>query len=86
MILRARVLGEPANHVPFPFLPLPSFIQSTNYFLKNHSISFIFAFQGHQKCVFKVSGEAKMQTFPLTPTTVAPTINTLKIKFWLLLF
>ena len=53
MILRARVLGEPANHAPFPFLPPPTFIQSKNYFIKNYSISFIFAFQEHQKCVIK---------------------------------
>ena len=75
MILRAPVLGEPVNHDPFSFLPPPTFIQSKNYFIKNYSISFIFAFQEHQKCVFKDSGEAKMQTFPLVPTVVAPTIN-----------
>ena len=60
---------------PFPFLPPPTFIQSKNYFIKNHFISFVFAFQEQQKCVFKASGEAKMQTFPLVPTMVAPTIN-----------
>ena len=60
---------------PFPFLPPPTFRQSKNYFVKNYSISFIFALQEHQKCVFKASGEAKMQTFPLVSTMVAPTIN-----------
>ena len=60
---------------PFPLLPPPTFIKSKNYFVKNYSISFIFALQQHQKCVFKASGEAKMQTFPLVPTMVAPTIN-----------
>ena len=66
---------EPANNAPFPSLPPPTFIQIKNYFIKNYSISFIFAFQGHQKCVFKVSGEAKMQTFPLLPTMVVHTIS-----------
>ena len=75
MILRVRVLGEPANHAPLPLSPSPTFKQSRNYFIKNYSISFIFAFQEHQKCVFKDSGEAKMQTFPLVPIVVAPTIN-----------
>ena len=42
---------------------------------KNHSISFIFGFQEHQKCVFKAS-EAIMQTLPLVPTMVVPTIST----------
>ena len=76
MILRALVLGEPVNHDPFSFLPPPTFIQSKNYFIKNYSISFIFAFQEHQKCIFKASGEAKMQTSPPVPTMVTPTINT----------
>ena len=44
--------------------------------IKNYPISFIFAFQEHQKCIFKASGEAKMQTSPPVPTMVAPTINT----------
>ena len=36
----------------------------------------MFAFQEHQKCVFKASGEAKMQTSSPVPTMVAPIINT----------
>ena len=76
MILRALVLGEPVNHDPFSFLPPPTFIQSKNYFIKNYSIYFIFAFQENQKCVFNASEEAKMQTFPPVSTMVVPTINT----------
>ena len=76
MTLKVRVLGELGNHGPFPFLLPPTFIQSDNCFIKNYSISFIFAFQEHQKCVFKASREAKMQTFPPMSTMVAPTINT----------
>ena len=80
MILRGRVLGEPANHAPSPLLLTPTFIRSKNY-------EKLFAFQEHQKCIFKVSGEAKMQNSPLVPTMVAPTINTyVENKFWLLLF
>ena len=41
--------------------------------IKNYSICFIFAFREHQKCIFKASGEAKLQT---SPTMVTPTINT----------
>ena len=66
---------EPANNAPFPSLPPPTFIQIKNYFIKNYSISFIFAFQEYQKCVFKVSGETKMQTFPLLATMVVHTIS-----------
>ena len=58
MILRARVLEEPANHAPFPFFPPPTYTKQK--LLKYYSISFIFAFQEHQKCIFKASGEAKM--------------------------
>ena len=53
MILRARVLGDSVNHASPSFLPPPTFIQSKNYFIKNYSVSFIFAFQEHQKCVIK---------------------------------
>ena len=45
-------------------------------FLKNYSISFIFAFQEHQKFFFKVSRKATMQIFPLVPTMVVPMRNT----------
>ena len=31
MKLRASVLGEPANHAPFPFFPTSTFVQSKNY-------------------------------------------------------
>ena len=62
--------------VSFPFLPPPSLIQSKNYFIKNYSVYFIFAFQEHQKCVFEASGEGKIQTFLPVPTKVVPTINT----------
>ena len=41
IILRARVLREPANHAPF--LPI---LYKANI-IKNYSISFIFAFQQH---------------------------------------
>ena len=58
---------------PSPFSLLPLLYKAK--IIKNYSISFIFAFQEHQKCVFKDSREAKMQTFPLVPTMVAPTIN-----------
>ena len=74
MILRTCVLGEPANHTPSPFFLLFSLYKAK--IIKNYSISFIFAFQEHQKCIFKASGEAKMQTSPPVPTMVAPTINT----------
>ena len=41
---------------PPPYcLSLPAFIQ---FFVKNYSISFTFAFQEQQKCVFKVLEEA----------------------------
>ena len=75
MILRALVQGEPGNHVSSPFLAPPTFIQSKIYFSKNYSTFFIFAFQEYQKCVFKTSGGAKMQTFPPVPTVVTPTIR-----------
>ena len=74
MILRARVLGEPANDAPFPHFP-SSYLYKAKI-IKNYSISFIFAFQEHQKCIFKASGEAKMQTSPPVPTMVASTRNT----------
>ena len=76
MILRTSVQGDQGIMPPSPLIPLTTFIQSKSYFLKNYSISFIFAFQEHQKCVFKASGEAKMQTFPPVPAMVAPTIST----------
>ena len=37
-------------------------------FLRNYSISVIFAFQEDQKCIFKTSKKAKMQFFPSAPT------------------
>ena len=73
MILRARVLGKPVNHDPFPFFPPPTIYKAK--IIKNYSISFIFAFQEHQKCIFVASGEAKIQTSPPMPIMVAPTIN-----------
>ena len=74
MILRTCVLGEPANHTPSPFFLL--FYLYKAKIIKNYSICFIFAFQEHQKCIFKASGEGKMQTSPPVPNMVAPTINT----------
>ena len=71
MILRARELAEPANHTLFPCLSPPTFMKSKNYFIKYYSTFFIFAFQDHQKCVLKASGQAKTQTFPPVPTMVA---------------
>ena len=59
---------------PSPFSLLPLLYKAK--INKNYSISFIFAFKEHEKCIFKVSGEAKMQTSPPVPTMVAPTINT----------
>ena len=46
-----------AQVMPFP----PHFYAKQKLFLRNYSISFIFAFQEHQKCIFKVSRKAKMQ-------------------------
>ena len=43
--------------MPFP----PHFYAKQKLFLKNCSISIIFAFQEYQKCIFKASGKAKMQ-------------------------
>ena len=74
MILRVRVLGEPANHALSPFSLLPLLFKAK--IIKNYSISFIFGFQEHQKCIFKASGQVKMQTSLPVPTMVAPTINT----------
>ena len=39
----------------------PHFYGKQKLFLRNYSISFIFAFQEHQKCIFEASGKAKMQ-------------------------
>ena len=39
----------------------PHFHAKQKLFLRNYSISFIFAFQEHQKCIFKASRKAKMQ-------------------------
>ena len=74
MILRACVLGEPANHGPLTFFLLPLLYKPK--IIKGYSISSIFAFQEHQKCIFKASGEAKMKTFPPVLTMVPSTINT----------
>ena len=46
-----------AQVMPFP----PHFYAKQKLFLRNYSISFIFAFQEHQKCIFKASRKAKMQ-------------------------
>ena len=46
-----------AQVMPFP----PHFYVKQKLFLRNYSISFIFAFQEHQKCIFKASRKAKMQ-------------------------
>ena len=43
--------------------------------METYYISFIFALQDNQKCIFKASGEAKMQTFLPVSTMVASTIN-----------
>ena len=59
--------------LPSPLSLLPLLYKAK--IVKNYSISFIFAFQKHQKCIFKASGEAKMQTSLLVPTMVAPTMN-----------
>ena len=45
-----------AQVMPFP----PHFYVKQKLFLRNYSISFIFAFQEHQKCIFKASRKAKM--------------------------
>ena len=39
----------------------PHFYAKQKLFLRNYSISFIFVFQEHQKCIFKASTKAKMQ-------------------------
>ena len=46
-----------AQFMPFPL----HFYAKQKLFLINYSISFIFAFQEHQKCIFKASRKAKMQ-------------------------
>ena len=46
-----------AQFMPFP----PHIYAKQKLFLRNYSISFIFAFQEHQKCIFKASRKAKMQ-------------------------
>ena len=46
-----------AQVIPFP----PHFYAKQKLFLRNYPISFIFAFQEHQKCIFKASRKAKMQ-------------------------
>ena len=46
-----------AQVMPFPL----HFYAKQKLFLRNYSISFIFAFQEHQKCIFKASRKAKMQ-------------------------
>ena len=46
-----------AQVMPFP----PHFYAKQKLFLRNYPISFIFAFQEHQKCIFKASRKAKMQ-------------------------
>ena len=50
IIFEARVM-------PFP----PHFYAKQKLFSRNYSIFFIFAFQEHQKCIFKASRKAKMQ-------------------------
>ena len=59
---------------PSPFSLLPLLYKAK--IIKNYSISFIFVFQEHPKCVSKTSGKAKMQISPPVATMVAPTINT----------
>ena len=39
----------------------PHFYAKQKLFSRNYSIFFIFAFQEHQKCIFKASRKAKMQ-------------------------
>ena len=46
-----------AQVMPFP----PHFYVKQKLFLRNYSISFIFAFKEHQKYIFKASRKAKMQ-------------------------
>ena len=46
-----------AQVMPFP----PHLYVKQKLFLRNYSISFIFAFQEHQKCIFKASRKTKMQ-------------------------
>ena len=46
-----------AQTMPFP----PHFYAKQKLFSRKYSISFIFAFQEHQKCIFKASRKAKMQ-------------------------
>ena len=58
--------------MPFP----PHVYAKQKLFLRNYSISFIFAFQEHQKCIFRPFRKAKMQIFSLAPTMVAPTRKT----------
>ena len=68
-----RRAGKPCS---FPLPPFPHFnAEQKSFFFKLFNF-FIFAFQEHRKCVFKASGEAKMQTFPPVPIMVAPTIST----------
>ena len=45
-------------------IPFPShFYAKQKLFLNYYSISFIFAFQKHQKCIFKTSRKAKNADF-----------------------
>ena len=77
MILRTHVQCSkgPGNHDPSLFLHSPTFIQSKNYFSK--MIQFLlYLLSKSIRNVFMASGKAIMQTFPLVPTMVAPTIST----------
>ena len=74
MILRARVLGEPANHAAFPSVPLPTYPKQE--LLKIIRFLLYLLSKSIRNCIFKASGETKMQTFPPVPTMVAPTIHT----------
>ena len=74
MIFRARVLGEPANHSPFPLFPPPTYTKQK--LLKIIQFLLYLLSKSIRNCIFKASGETKMQTFPPVPTMVAPTIHT----------
>ena len=58
------------THLPSYYSPPCDTYAKQKLFLRNYSISVIFAFQEDQKCIFKTSKKAKMQFFPSAPTVV----------------
>ena len=74
MIFGARVLGEPANHAPFPLFSPPTYTMQK--LLKIIQFLLYLLSKSIRNCIFKASGEAKMQTSLPVPTMVAPTIHT----------